>query len=547
MPKKINSFPAGVRNTNTKEDANPAVQLFGRRFFADQPTLEILSEFFLLMTSRKIIGEEAIVSFLPPIELLHKWPTFNPELKYQPKAKLNLKLFAFLGSSRLETRHETHRKHCEKLWDLLKDKIDSEDMEHEEILRVLSNLFFGFWGNGAQRTWCAQTFLPFCEGVLATETIWNESEARRDVNAVCWEYVIDHFNDFFSVNKHRFLARSGEMLYLQVCNALRQDTAKIQNWISKHTINGMGLGLTKEESNPIDLHAALQNALIKFFKLTPPTLNKLADFIDTGVESESAESSDSNSDSPRTAECGWCAEDSWREGYLFAVELKRILSADINILETIELLEIACAMQVMRSLAAQSYRFTSDNPDREGFDYRVLISDSSGINRRIKELSRSSLNKVCREIHSAIRIPEIKDTLDTNNISKIYKEADDRYGHKLYLRIGKSIGLIVPRRGAGTRFVLTDKILRYLVLSLVPKKRMTLDTLKHQIELHHGWVFEESGLREARNWQEQHTLLDSSEHADAHLEQMLDASGVLVKLSDSCSLVKNPYCTEVAL
>jgi len=240
MTKEINDFPAGVRDIDTKEDGNPAVQLFGRRFFADQPTLEVLSEFFLVMTSRKIIGEEACDALLPAINRLRNWPEYNNQLRYEPKAKLNLKLFAFLGSSRLETRHETHRKHCEYLWSLLKDKIDSDDMEQEEILRILSNLFLGFWGNGAQRTWCAQTFLPFCKGVMSTETIWNESEARRNSNVNSWEYVIDHFNDFFSVNKHRFLARGGEMLYLQICNALRQDTVKIQDWLSRRE----GLGLT---------------------------------------------------------------------------------------------------------------------------------------------------------------------------------------------------------------------------------------------------------------------------------------------------------------
>jgi len=542
MTKEINDFPAGVRDIDTKEDGNPAVQLFGRRFFADQPTLEVLSEFFLVMTSRKIIGEEACDALLPAINRLRNWPEYNNQLRYEPKAKLNLKLFAFLGSSRLETRHETHRKHCEYLWSLLKDKIDSDDMEQEEILRILSNLFLGFWGNGAQRTWCAQTFLPFCKGVMSTETIWNESEARRNSNVNSWEYVIDHFNDFFSVNKHRFLARGGEMLYLQICNALRQDTVKIQDWLSRRE----GLGLTEEEANPETLHAALQKALSRFLKQTPATLNELANFIDTGVESDSAASSDQSSGRPRIAECGWCAEDSWREGYLFAIELKRILTADIDPLEAIELLEIACAMQVMRSLAAQSYRFTSVESAPDGFDYRVLISDSNGTNRRIKEFSRLSISEICHEIHRAIRIPEIKDKIESNEQAKKYREADDRYGHKLYLRIGKSIGLIVPRRGAGTRVVVTDKILRYLVLSLVSTKRMTFDTLKRQIELHHGLVFEESALREARNWVDRNNLLDSSDHADAHLEQMLDASGVLVKLSDSCSLVKNPYCTECA-
>lgn len=533
------SFPIGIRDVSSKEDKNPAVQLFGRRFFSDQPPLEILSEFLLVMTSRKNIGTEPIESLFPEINRLRQWSENVEELSYEPKAKLNLKLFAFLGSSRLETRHESHRKHCEELWESLRSKINSGDIEKDETLRILSNLFLGFWGNGAERTWCAQSFLPFCKSVLTTETIWKKSKASgiRD-----WECALE----LFQYTQRLFLARAGEMLYLHLCNALRQTPQTLQAWFITHRAGGQSLDnlLMQEEKDPTTLLASLQTGFEKLFNQTPQTLDKLANFIDTTVESHTAECSDLDArGEPRKAFCGWCPAESWREGYLLAVELKRILSANIDSIETVDLLEIACAMHVMRSLAAQSYRATSED-ETDGFDYRILVSDVEGTKRRIKELSRASLNQICRQIYTAIRIPKIKDTLDQQKLASIYKEADDRYGRKLYLRLGKSLGLIVPRRGAGIRVVLTDRILRYLLLSLVPGRRMTLDTLKHQIELHHGLVFEEGGLRAAREMEKQKELLDSSEYADNYLEQMLDASGVLVRLSDSCSLVRNPFCKE---
>jgi hypothetical protein len=538
-----NSFPAGIRNIKTKEDQNPAVQLFGRRFFGDQPPLEILAELLLVMTSNKIIGGKSIVGYFPDINLLHSWSGQEQSLVYEPKAKLNLKLFAFLGSSRLETRHESHRKHCEELWKELREKITTTDMEKEEALSIISNLFLGFWGNGAERTWCAQTFLPFCRSMLTTETIWNESEARRQPHSECWDFVRENFNDFFSVNKHRFLARGGEMIYLHLCNALRQNPETLQEWFVSRTAGGQTLNdlLTSEEKDPAALLVTLHAGFEKFFRQTPKTLDKLADFIDTGVEAKTAESSDHDSGGyPRQATCGWCPAESWREGYLLAVEIKRILNSNIDAIEAVDLLEIACAMHVMRSLAAQSYRATATNAS-DGFDFRLLVSDAEGVNRRVKELSRTSLSQVCRQIYTSIRIPEIRNTLVTSKLVTIYKEADDRYGRKLYLRIGKSLGLIIPRRGAGIRIVMTDRILRYMLLSLVPGQRMTLDTLKLQMELHHNLVFEESALRADREMSTRKELLDSSEYADCHLEQMLDAAGVLVRLSDSCSLVRNPF------
>jgi hypothetical protein len=536
MVNLANSFPSGIRDIKTKEDQNPAVQLFGRRFFGDQPPLEILSELLLVMTSTKTIGGKSVESIFPDITHLRSWADMGGKLCYEPKAKLNLKLFAFLGSSRLETRHETHRKHCEELWRDLREKITTTDMEKDEALSIMSNLFLGFWGTGAERTWCAQTFLPFCKSVLTTEAIWKKSKSAG-VN--CWTEALD----LFQYSQRIFLARGGEMIYLHICNALRQSPETLREWFISHTAGGQSIDnlLTSDEKDPVELLMALQTGFDKFFSQTPKTLDRLADFIDTGVEDITADSSDRDSGgSPRQAACGWCPTESWREGYLLAVELKRILNSNIDAIETVDLLEIACAMHVMRSLAAQSYRVTATGAS-DGFDYRILVSDTDGENRRVKELSRTSLSQVCRQIYSAIRIPEIRDTLDASELVNAYKDADNRYGRKLYLRIGKSLGLIVPRRGAGIRVVLNDRILRYMLLSLVPGQRMTLDTLKLQMELHHGLVFEESSLRADREMSSHKELLDSSEYADVHLEQMLDAAGVLVRLSDSCSLVRNPF------
>jgi hypothetical protein len=53
-PIKIESLRKGG------EDRNPAVQLFGRRFFADQTVQELLSEFLLVASSIKQINSTRI-------------------------------------------------------------------------------------------------------------------------------------------------------------------------------------------------------------------------------------------------------------------------------------------------------------------------------------------------------------------------------------------------------------------------------------------------------------------------------------------------------
>ena len=94
------------------DDYNPAIRLFGRRFFADQTVGELLIEFLLVAASTKRIAERHLPNgdLLPEMDQLRSWPSSVP-LRYAPKARLNLKLFAFFGASKLETRHKAHQQH----------------------------------------------------------------------------------------------------------------------------------------------------------------------------------------------------------------------------------------------------------------------------------------------------------------------------------------------------------------------------------------------------------------------------------------------------
>ena len=136
---------------------------------------------------------------LPPENLLRAWPE-GAALEYAAKARLNLKLFAFLGASKLETRHASHRQHYRRLLDSLSsgEKLAvSGESDATEVLRTLENLFLGFQGVGGQRTWCAQTFLPVVKEMLGAETLWNETQARND-GVKDWDDVVSRFLHFFS-------------------------------------------------------------------------------------------------------------------------------------------------------------------------------------------------------------------------------------------------------------------------------------------------------------------------------------------------------------
>lgn len=548
-------FPPIQRNIIKKrgEDRNPAVQTFGRRFFVDQTVTELLIELLLVASSIKRIAGEQVQEFddsmpLPSLDSLRDWPA-GSRFEYSAKARLNLKLFSFLGASKLETRHESHRQHYRNLIQDMstpQKMITSQGGDRYEMLKAIENLFLGLQGVGGSRTWCAQSLLPIARQLIATESIWKETRARND-GVKSWDDALA----YFSHSQHIFLARGGELLYLQICNALRQQKEQVLQWNSSADMQ-----IPMVECDPAMLHADLCEGINVVFDACPPAIGKLAEFIDSGIEQKTAKHSDGQPEDRRFTVCGWCPAESWQEGYLFALEVRRLCKAEIDPVERLELLETACALQVLRSLGAQSARHVSWVKDRSSsaapLGYVITLSDPEGANDTVKQISRRGVDTIQRMIHDAIRTPAVLENFPlqqsedpTWTEEKAYREADRRYGHKLFLTLAKRIGLIVPRKGPGARFVLSDKLLRCLVLSLVPPgKRITYDTFKNLLYVRHAFAVDSNRIGAACEWYGTGRLSTIGTEPDTWLVEMLEASGMLIRLSDSCSLVKNPFGGE---
>jgi hypothetical protein len=537
----VKPFPQTQIDPINKEDSNPAVRLYGRRYFVDQTSLEILVELLLVISSKKRnISNGIVVQYdtcFPPIKELVK--KIDGSIEYSPKSRLNLKLFSFFGSSRIDSRHEVHREHLRYIDKILREKIrtgDKYDKTYSDrIIKTLENLFLGFHGVGSQRTWCAQNFIPICSELIGNEVIWNETYAKNN-SPKNWENIINNYNKYFSVNKHRFLSRGGELLYLQICNAIRQKTNNISS-LEWEEINSE---LTVEEQNPLWLYEQIESHLGKVLHETPTTIDKIARFIDSGIEEETAKITDQIDDGGRWVKSAWCPEETWPEGYLFAVELLRICRARLDIMTRLELLETACTLQVMRTLCAQASRYSKGTKTGNGAwpPYYWAISDPEGSDPASKRISRESIQASCKMIYDALRHPEILEATPSPP-EPLYAEADRKYGHKLFLSLGKRIGMIVPRRGAGARFVLNERLLRFLVVALVPSRRITFDSFKERARGHFGIVFDSVSLEKANAWATGIKAETLSRESDEWLAEMLDESGSFRRLSDSCALVEN--------
>ncbi len=513
-------------------DANPAVRLFGRRFFADQTTLELLIELLLVAVSPKKTCGEKFSNMLPPMELLKR--SWIDTLDYAPRAHLNLKLFAFFGASKLDSRHETHRSQLEHLDEELKRRISVNDDTPDNIIKTLENLFLGFHGVGSQRTWCAQSFMPVSKNMISCESIWKQSKAK-DIND--WTEALN----YFSHRQALFLARGGEILYLQLCNALRIEKDDVEKWLQE---KGLANFLTADEKNPIWLHTSLGNALNDLMQETPATVSKLAEFIDRVVDKETARKTDGDENNLRWSKCGWCPQETWPESYLFAVEFVRVCRAKMDLMDKIEMLEALCSMQVMRSLTTQASRYQRVATSQTWPACRLAVSDPEGNNKTVKQVSRVTMQAVTKTIYDGLRHPDIFEPTPGNMREKLYSEADRRYGHKLFITIGKRIGVIVPRRGAGMRFVLTPPLLRLLIVTLLPGRRLTYDAFKLAAESHFGLAFDEASISRANTWATGVSTATFGGVTDEWLIKMLHEAGALRKLSDSCALVENTAAVD---
>ena len=526
----FNYFPYAPDDAKAMQ--NPAIQLYGNRLYSDQTISELLSEFLLVVFSPKRIGAVDFETALPSREQLLVWN--NAPLKYAPKARLNLKLFSFLGASRLESRHKTHRDHHAQLIQKLSDQIQVDDPENKQnIIRTLENQFLGFQGAGSGRTWCAQSFLPISAGFLSGESIWKETKAEKD-NVDDWYDLIENRSSYFDMNQHLFFARGGELLYLQVCNALRQPHDQITTWCQEGNF-----GLTKDEQDPAWMHTQLNESLQNLMNFCPPTLTELAEFIDSRLDPITPENTDGTEADRRYVSAGWCNAESWMEGYLFAVDLLRLMHSNLDVVERIYMLETACSMQVLRTLAMQSMRLMSNADTSKGPDYRLVVSAPEENRLGIRRLSQQSVKALEKIIFQSLR--EAAELLeDEEELNKRLKKADQSYGSKLFMSLGKRFGLIVPKRGAGARFVLNEQLLRLMVVTTVPVGgRLTFDTFKDLLERRHGLVFDAKGLdRASERLCGKGIYLPAN--TDQWLQEMLEAAGFLIHLSDSCALIHNP-------
>lgn len=518
-----------------REDKNPAIQVFGRRFFKDQTPVEYLAEFLLVFASPKDVNEYSGYSF----PLYSSTPN---KLSYYPRYRLALKLFSFLGASNLETRHRVHIQSFKQGIAALSGSIDARSkISRNDAVRLIQGVFSGFVGVAGDRTWTAHTFLPASEGLLAREILWQHSKAQResDANDLTWDDALDL--GYFNTSAHSFMARGGEVLYLQLASLFNNHAGR-----DFATFFSGEYAKTYEHLRGSDLNQLreiLQERLHDLLHESDQAVGPLGEFVTQAFESAGVQSEGEM----KPAELGWVPTETATEASLFAWEIDNICRAQRSGLQKISLLRDLCVLHVMRTLCFQSARVVG-SPAAEKFagNYAWIVSPPNDqSNDNIKKIAINAYVDVENLLYDSLRV--FKDYEESAESSdpvgrEIWLNRGDDSVRRLFRKIGKQIGVIVPRTGQGTRITLPAHIVRLLVAALVPPgKRIRLDTFYERIYAHYGLAINQDMIQLALSSMRTQQASNAFGIDSSWFEEELRRGGYLIPLSDAVALVLNPY------
>ena len=318
----------------------------------------------------------------------------------------------------------------------------------------------------------------------------------------------DRVDTSFDFDKRNFLARGGEVYYLHLLQALEK------NEENKEKLEKLLLDLMGGENNKLSaICNVIQNSWESSMNLEKDDLSK---HMSLSFIPEDA-----------YVECGDYSVD----------ELINYLSSELPSINKIEVLAKGIMFQVMRMLSWRVDNYLGNDKkawivDMKGSTTDTVKKIAADNYRNIEDGFMTALNKSAREIG-------IADSEYMTKLNKAKKSSLDLFRTK-----GKELQCIIPTNGQFERFSLSEDVIRFLVLSLVPpKKKMTLNMFLEKLYRHYGIVI---GPEEYRKSIDNGSKLEASlsnsftENVNA-FQAFLKATGFLRELSDATSIVVNPY------
>ncbi|HEY4537404.1 MAG TPA: hypothetical protein VIG45_02990 [Erysipelothrix sp.] len=511
-PKKDNPHKSSISN-------NIALEIFGNRFYSDQTVDEYLSEFLLVFNSPKLKNKDSEPYGSNSLSI-----TYDTGF-YRPKTRLGLKFFSFFSQSKLETRHSVHHEEFLNALELVKSKMDSyiTDEEKNDLVQILQSLLYGFIGIAKNRTWATYNFLPISPMLLGREVTWRHTTESFNT----WQDSLANFH----VGDHRFMARGGEVLFLQLGH-LFSNIELHQSLIRDKILNKPQY--THLEFNLNELQTNLEDELVKLLKTETNSIERICKFIDNALKEYDISEADK-----RPATLARIPDCYVFEAFLFANELLILLRSNISKLEKVEFLQILCVMQVLRSIMARSRQLDVTAPATPGFHANyawIACSPNSTSSDPIRKHAESSYQKNEEIIYRVLRAKGKERQVQESDYVNI-----DGHSLNVFKKMAKAIGLVIPINGGHQRFVLNANLTRLFVYTLIPDgQRIQINELLSRIYTHFSISIFGDQLQEAMSWQYEQLSEPTTDIKLTWFEESLRQSGLLIELSDSISIVKNP-------
>ncbi len=496
-------------NYNPKENGLIGIPLqsylFGHRIQASQTKNEYLIEFLQVAISEKTDGQARKYNGLFPVSSNR----FDSMFTYKPKTGIALKRFVFLPKSKLAGKAAVDVEAYKECIALIAKKLSTgSEVKSKNAVLVLQNLLNGFSAVSQNRAWFDQNMLPICPEVILPEGMGVKSW-RQGLEFKTEEPDVDGKFDF---HRYTYMCRGGEVYYLHVLNALN-DFPKYRNSIE----NGLNRML-----NSFPQFSSLCNFILDEWD---KYMNVPADEVKPVIKTIGAIP----------------AVYSQRNEYLL-IELKNFLNNKIHPFEKIEMYADGIILQILRVM------YLCAKSEKTSVSWIIDVNCKDYPNPEMKKLAINSFKHNEETISSFLYkgLDIFKDELHQKDEQKIIRDAaEDSY--KLFRKMGKSIGIIIPMKGPGMRFTLSEEIIKFLVLSILPPKGMvTLDEFIEQIYVHFGMIVApdqyktevEAGLLYPLG---DYACLEDNKKA---LSQKLKDCGFLRDLSDATAIVENPFESE---
>lgn len=505
-------YPNGFLNPDDRKCSVQSL-LFGHRIKPQQTRYEYLVEFLQVAMAKKQIsgcGDDIEMTDMFPISSLLE----NHQLVYMPISNMGLKRFIFFENSRLDTKSKIDKKAYDKCLEIMKEciEIENSQISEKDSIFILQNILYGFSIENAGRSWFNKNLLPICPEVLFPESL-----ARKNFRESI-DLDSEDVDSSFDFNSYTYMQRGGEVYYLHLLHAINNIGTDKKDYL-EHQINRMLTSI--------------------------PQLSEISKFIQTewktGMEFDD---NNSNSYDVKKRIGAIPLEYSYRDSHSLS-EIMCFLDNRIQPMEKLNLFSYGIVLQIFRMLITTA----AVGSATKGSAWVLDVCENN--KKEYAEIRKLTANCYIKNEESVTKyidkgIDYYFSDLESDEKDKKRKDADND-SNKIIRKLGKNMGMIIPITGSGMRFTLSEELIKFLVMSLIPaNSKVTydhfLDILYDHFEMvispeHYAKAVAEGKVIPQANV----TFLQVNK---SDFAQKLKNCGFLRDLSDATAIVENPYERE---